>query len=127
LLFAYLQTVEDGYEFTISREQYDKQPTIHIGPQELPISPGTAAKIAFDAIKPLLPPDQFSRLRCGDIQIHQIPNPDTGNLAVNTKRWYYHVSFRTDAGETFMTPSILYDRVLVLMDGSPVLLKKKNG
>jgi hypothetical protein len=56
--------------------------------------------------------------------IRQIPNPDDSG-AGNSKRWMYHVELRTDKSDVLGAVPMLYNRVIVLMDGTPVLLHKK--
>ncbi len=122
----YSFTMENGdlYSFSIDRALYDKQPVIELGQQEAPLPPGKAAAIARDAVRNLVPAEYFSRLKCGAMTIRQIPNPDDSG-AGNSKRWMYHVELRTDKSDVLGAVPMLYNRVIVLMDGTPVLLHKK--
>jgi hypothetical protein len=122
----YSFTLENGdwYSFSIDRALFHKQPVIELGPQEAPLPPGKAAVIARDAVRHLLPTEYFSRLKCGAMTIRQIPNPDDSG-AGNSKRWMYHVELRTDKSDVLGAVPMLYNRVIVLMDGTPVLLHKK--
>jgi len=123
-LYSFTMENGDFYSFSVDRTVYDKQPVIELCQQEAPVSPGRAATIARDAVRHLLPPEYFSRLKCDGITLFQIPNPDDGG-ASNSKRWMYHVHLRTDKSDILGDMPILYNRVIVMMDGSPVLLEKK--
>jgi len=114
----------DLYSFSIDRATYDKQPIIELCQQEVPLSPGRVATIARDAVRSLVPAEYFARLKCGAIRLSQIPNPDEGG-STNSKRWMYHAELRTDKSDVLGDMPILYNQVVVLMDGTPVLLKKK--
>jgi hypothetical protein len=122
----YSFTMENGdlYLFSIDRALYDKQPVIELGQQEAPLPPGKAAVIARDAVRNLVPAEYFSRLKCGAMTLRQIPIADKeGSLA--SKRWMYHVELRTDKSDVLGAVPMLYNRVIVLMDGTPVLIHKK--
>jgi len=123
-LYSFKMENGDLYSFSIDRALYDKQPVIELGQQEAPLPPGKAAAIARDAIRNLLPTEYFSRLKCGAMTLRQIPIADNeGSLA--SKRWMYHVELRTDKSDVLGAVPMLYNRVIVLMDGTPVLLHKK--
>jgi len=123
-LYSFKMENGDLYSFSINRALYDKQPVIELGQQEAPLPPGKAATIAREAIRNLVPADYFSRLKCGAMIVNQIPVPnEEGSLA--SKRWMYHVELRTDKSDVVGEVPILYNRVIVLMDGTPVLLRKK--
>jgi hypothetical protein len=123
-LYSFKMENGDLYSFSVDRATYDKQPMIELCQQEVPLSPGRAATIARDAVRHLLPPEYFSRLKCGAIMLSQIPNPDEGG-ATNSKRWMYHAELRTDKSDVLGDKPMFYNRVIVLMDGTPVLLQKK--
>ena len=123
-LYSFTMESGDRYSFSIDRHLYNKQPVIELGPQEAPLPPGKAAVIARDAVRNLVPAEYFSRLKCGAMTIRQIPNPNDSG-AGNSKRWMYHVELRTDKSDVLGDLPILYNRVIVLMDGTPVLLHKK--
>lgn len=123
-LYSFKKENGDSYSFSIDRAMYDKQPIIELCQQEVPLSPGKAATIARDAVRHLLPAEYFSRLKCGAVILSQIPNPDAGG-ATNSKRWMYHAELCTDKGDVLGDMPILYDRVIVLMDRTPVLLQRK--
>jgi hypothetical protein len=88
------------------------------------LTPGAAAKRAREAVRNLVPPEYFDRLKCGGINLWQMPNPDQGG-AHNTKKWMYHIELRTEKGDVLGDMPILYNRVIVLMDGTSILLKKE--
>ena len=123
-LYSFTMESGDRYSFSIDRHLYNKQPVIELGPQEAPLPPGKAAVIARDAVRNLVPAEYFSRLKCGAMTIRQIPNPNDSG-AGNSKRWMYHVELRTDKSDVLGAVPMLYNRVIVLMDGTPVLLQKK--
>ena len=123
-LYSFKMESGDLYSFSIDRALYDKQPVIELCQQDVPLSPGKAAAIARDAIRNLVPAEYYSRLKCGAMVISQIPNPDDGG-AKNSKRWMYHAELRTDKSDVLNDVPMLYNRVIVLMDGTPVLLHKK--
>ena len=123
-LYSFSVENGDSYSFSIDRALYDKQPVIELGQQEAPLSPGKAVSIARDAVRNLVPAEYYSRLKCGAITITQIPIADSeGSLA--SKRWMYQVNLRTDKSDVLGDVPMLYNRVIVLMDGTPVLLRKK--
>ena len=123
-LYSFKMENGDRYSFSIDRALYDKQPVIELCQQEVPLSPGKAAAIARDAVRNLVPAEYFSRLKCGAMTLRQIPIADNeGSLA--SKRWMYHVELRTDKSDVLGAVPMLYNRVIVLMDGTPVLLHKK--
>jgi hypothetical protein len=123
-LYSFKMENGDLYSFSIDRPLYDKQPVIELCQQDVPLSPGKAAVIARDAVRNLLPAEYYSRLRCGAMMVSQIPNPDDGG-AVNSKRWMYHAQLRTDKSDVLGAVPMLYNRVIVLMDGTPILLHKQ--
>lgn len=123
-LYSFKMENGDLYSFSIDRALYDKQPVIELCQQQVPLSPGKAAEIARDAVRNLVPAEYFSRLKCAAMMLSQIPNPDDGG-AKNSKRWMYHAEVRTDKSDVFGDVPMLYNRVIVLMDGTPVLLHKQ--
>ncbi len=122
----YRLTLENGdlYSFRIARTDYDKQQVFDLGEQEAPLAPGAAAQIALNAVRHLVPPDYFARLKCGGMRLYQMPNPDRGN-ALNSKKCMYYIELRTDKGDVLSDMPLLYNSVIVLMDGTPVLLQKR--
>ena len=123
-LYGFKMENGDLYSFSMDRALYDKQPVIELGQQEAPLPPGKAAVIARDAVRNLVPAEYFSRLKCGAMTLRQIPIADNeGSLA--SKRWMYHIELRTDKSDVLGDVPMLYNRVIVLMDGTPVLLRKK--
>lgn len=122
----YTFKMENGttYSFSISRALYDSQQVLEPVEEELPLTPGAAAKIARQAIRSLVPPEYFDRLKCGGMTLSQMPNPDHGG-AETSKKWMYHVHLRTDRSDVLGDMPILYNRVIILMDGTPILLKEK--
>ena len=123
-LYTFKMENGDLYSFSISRTLYDKQPVFELCEREVPLSPGRAAVIARDAISHLVPPEYFARLKCGAITLRQLPRPADGTEG-NTKRWMYRAEFHTDKNDVLGDVPMLYNRVIVLMDGTPVLLHKK--
>lgn len=124
-LYGFATEDDSLYQYLISREHYNRLPVIDIGAVDLPITPGEATRIAKRAIADDLSPAQLAELRCGHINIVEIPDPDT--KVSNTKRWYYNIQFKSESGKLFMSPSFLYNQVLVLMDGSAIRAKKNDG